>query len=224
MQLFGMLLGRISGLFKGRRTLPENRIRRQLFVLLLLVGCFLLPSCTGSERGKTGGILSPPKNIQHTLVPAGVKLTWEEIPGALQYTVFWGTERQEYRYLLHTAQNSAVITGLQPGNLYAFAVTTWSPVGESEYSAESVVVYDNEPRRAVAHLATGQSLLRRGFFEDALAYLSASIWLDPAGTEAYRMRALVNEKMNRPEYARRDYAMAEKLFNGKPLSLRRPVP
>jgi len=137
----------------------------------------------------------------------------------MQYTVFWGTERQQYRQLLHTVQNSAVISGLQPGALYVFTVTTWSPVGESEFSSEAAIVYDDEPRRASAHLATGQSLLREGCLEDALAYVSASIRLDPDSGEAYRMRALVNEKMNRPEFARKDSVMAEKLFNNRQLSL-----
>ncbi len=187
--------------------------------LFLIASVSLLVSCSNSGKGKPGEVLRPPQEIEHALVSSGVQVSWEQVPGAVQYTVFWGTERQEYRQLLHTVQNSAVITGLQPGTLYVFAVTTWSPVGESEFSRESVFVYDNEPRRAAAHLATGQSLLRQGFFEDALAYLSASIRLDPNSAEAYRMRALVNEKMNRPEYARKDYAMAEKIFNGRPLSL-----
>ncbi len=196
-----------------------NRNRKLLLTVSFIMGCFLLVSCTNSGKVKSTEALPPPENIQHTVVPAGVKLSWDKIPGALQYTVFWGTEKQNYKQLLHTVQNSAVITGLQPGSLYAFAVTTWSTAGESEYSRESVLVYDNEPRRASTHLATGQSLLREGSFEDALAYLSTSIRLDPRSAEAYRLRALVNEKMNRSEHARKDYAVAEKLFNDRPLSL-----
>ncbi|MFH1117037.1 MAG: tetratricopeptide repeat protein [Pseudomonadota bacterium] len=187
--------------------------------MALVLCCFLLVSCTKSENKKSAEALTPPENIRQEVVASGVRLTWEQVPGALQYTVFWGTERHNYKQLLHTVQNSAVIKGLQPGALYAFAVTTWSPTGESEYSSESVLVYDNEPCRASTHLATGQSLLRQGSFEDAVAYLSASILLDPRSAEAYRMRGLANEKMNRSEQARKDYAMAEKLFNGRPLSL-----
>lgn len=164
-------------------------------------------------------MLPPPTKIGIETLESGLRISWEQVPGAVQYTLFWGNDRGVFKQLLHTVQNSVVISGLKPGTLYNFAVTSWTESGESGFSKESVFVYDNQPSRASVHLSTGQLLLRRGSIEDAHAYLSAAIRLDPRSPEAYRIRAQVNEKMNKPELARRDHTMAEKLFNEKPISL-----
>jgi tetratricopeptide (TPR) repeat protein len=153
-------------------------------------------------------------------VPEGLEVSWEPVSGATQYTVFWGNEEGKYDRMFAASDNCLVITGLRKGELYTVAVTSWNQEGESDYSPEAAVVYDDEPRRASAHLAKGNELLSQGNLCFADAYLSAAIRLDPDSAPAYQSRALLNEKMNRPEPARQDYAAAERLIKQQKLSLR----
>jgi tetratricopeptide (TPR) repeat protein len=117
--------------------------------------------------------------------------------------------------------HSLLITGLRPGRLYALAISSWSHVGESDFSREKLFVYDNGLGRPAAHLAKGSQLMREGHFTEAHAYITAAIRLDPRLADAYRVRAALNEHLKQPELARQDYAKAEKLFNGDRISLRR---
>jgi len=194
-----------------------RRLRTAGLVLSLLV----FASC-GSSGGKDliTGPPAAPRNLTFSTVPEGVKITWEPVAGATRYTLFWGTETGKFNWLHDSPGNSIIVANLSRGDLYSFAVTSWNEGGESDYSEERVYVYDDDPARASAHLAKGSELIRKGSLVIAYAYISACIRLDPKNAEAYRMRASINEKMNRPEPARSDYKMAEKLLNGKQISLR----
>jgi tetratricopeptide (TPR) repeat protein len=180
----------------------------------------LLASCGPSEgTGKLGPPESP-REVKFRIVPEGLEVSWDTVPGATHYAVFWGTETGKYDRMFTAPDTCVVITGLGRGELYALAVTSWNHDGESDYSPEAVVVYDDEPRRATAHLAKGDELLAQGSLELADAYLSAAIRLDPDSVQAYRSRALLNEKLNRPEPARKDHAAAERLIKQQKVSLR----
>jgi Tfp pilus assembly protein PilF len=54
----------------------------------------------------------------------------------------------------------------------------------------------------------------------AQAYFSAAIRLDPGNLYAYQSRAILRQKINQPDLAREDEAMAAKLFKNKRISLR----
>ena len=198
--------------------MKRNKQSSMLPVLVLL--SVFMVSCGSTGREQKGTTVPPPEKLWFQMVESGLKVSWDQVPGAVQYSLFWGTETGDYRMLVHTVQSTAVVTSLEPGELYAFAVTAWTYVGESDYSPEAMFVYDRDPRRASKHLSKGHSFLRKGFLQDAHAHLSAAIRLDPRAAEAYRIRAQVNEKMNRDDFARKDYSMAEDLFNNKPISLR----
>jgi tetratricopeptide (TPR) repeat protein len=148
---------------------------------------------------------------------------WDRVPHATHYTVFWGPEEGNLRDLADAYSSSVVISGLRRGTLYSFAVSSWNERGESDLSPESVLVFDNEPQNATAHVAKGNELMREGALVDAYAYLTVAIRLDPDSAEAYRIRALLNEKLNRLDSAQKDYAMAEKLYNKKPMSRRQSL-
>lgn len=172
---------------------------------------------------KTVGIAPPPPgDVQVDAARGGLRVGWIPVPGALYYTVFWGTERGQFKYLADSKHCDVLIADLYKGDLYNLAVTSWNENGESNFSRELLYVYDDPGSgRAAAHLSRGNELARRGLFKDAYAYLSAAIRLDPTNAEAYRSRAMLSEKMGRAESARKDYAAAEKLFNRKPISLKR---
>jgi hypothetical protein len=154
------------------------------------------------------------------IVPEGLEVSWEPVSGATHYTVFWGNEEGKYDRMFAGNDNCLVITGLRKGELYTVAVTSWNQAGESDYSPEAAVVYDDDPRRATAHLAKGNEMLSQGNLILANAYICAAIILDPDSASAYQSRALLNEKMNRPAPARQDYATAERLIKQQKLTLR----
>lgn len=190
-------------------------------VLLLLSSMSLLMSC-GSSQGRSK--LAPPlapREVKLRVVPEGLEVSWDTITGATNYTVFWGTENGKYGRLYTVPRNSLLITGLGKGKLYTVAVTSWNQDGESDYSPEAVIVYDDDSRHAHAHLAKGNELLARGSLDLADAYLSAAIRLNPNSAMAYRSRALVYEKMNRAKPARKDLAAAERLIKQQKAPFRR---
>ncbi len=192
--------------------------------LLLLLSLSVLASCGPSQGADKLGPPESPREIKVSIVPQGLEVSWDEVSGATHYTVFWGTENGKYDRLFAASDNRLMITGLGKGELYTVAVTSWNQNGESDYSPEAVVVYDDDPRSATAYLAKGNELLAQGSLNLADAYLSAAIRLDPDSAKAYRSRALLNEKMNRPEPARNDLAAAERLIKQQKVSLRRTEP
>jgi len=164
------------------------------------------------------------------MTPEGLRLDWEKAPGATHYTVFWGNESQDYRNITNFKAPPVVLAGLRKGKLYALAVTSWNERGESDYSTEQVLVYDDNPKNASVYAATGNNLMEKGSYDEALVYFSAAIRLDPHDVSAYQQRALLYERVNRTDLAKRDHAMAQKILKTRPLTrketvfLDRPIP
>jgi tetratricopeptide (TPR) repeat protein len=199
------------------------RESRLLLGAVLLVAHVMLVSCGTAQRGKAENAPPPPPtNVAVEAISEGVRVTWDEVPGATRFTVFWGDEKGIYRALADTEGCCVVITQLKKGDLYSFAVSSWSDKGESGFSSEQLIVHDDrKDREHVQALVTkGNDLLHREELPDAHAYLSAAIRLDPGNAEAYRSRAVVNEKLGRAEPARNDFAKADTLYNHKQISLR----
>lgn len=165
-----------------------------------------------------------PTNVQLHLVEKGVQVSWECIPGATHYTVFWGTERNQYRSLVNSEDCSLTLAGLKKGLFYAIAVTAWNQVGESEYSREAAVVYDDDVSRAPEYVDKGNDLMERRMYADAQLYFSAAIRLDPQYPAAYRRRGLLYEKTNQSALAREDYRRAERLLAQKQHAKRHASP
>jgi len=195
-------------------------VRSAVTIIIVLLP-LVLGSCTDSGVTGLGRPPRPPQNVSVEIVEEGAKVSWNFVPGATHYTVFWGPTRKDYRGMADCQMPSLLITGLRPGKLYALAVSSWNHAGESDFSREEVFVYDNGKGSPTAHLAKGSQLMREGYFSEAHAYITAAIRLDPRLADAYRLRAALHEQLNEPDLARQDYAKADKLFNGNRISLRR---
>lgn len=192
---------------------------RCLQVCTLILALFSIASC-GSQTnsaGSKGGV--PPALVQVDEAPQGVRITWGAVKLASYYTVFWGSSSTEYKNLASTQNCSVIISGLAKGELHCFAVTSWGEHGESDYSTEVIYVYDSDPSRSSQHLAKGTELIASGLYPEAHAYISAAIRLQPQRADAYESRALLYEKMDEPDLAKKDRLMAAKLSNRKTASL-----
>ncbi len=194
--------------------------------LLLIIVCAFLGACTaqsGTEVSKAKPVA--PQGFTAKVSAEGVELAWKDVPGCKKYTLFWGNERGAYLGMMDLTDTSIQLSGLKTGQMYSFAVTCWNLLGESNYSKDAVVVYDNDPKRALSHLSKGNQLTHTGALREAQAYLSAAIRLDPYNSESYRERAKLYEKMARDDLAREDTVAAEKCSESRKLSsLRQPGP
>lgn len=67
-----------------------------------------------------------------TRVTAGeVNVSWDPVPGASGYHVYYGTQSRNYDTFMSTASNTATITGLQDCQTYYVAVKAFNSAGES---------------------------------------------------------------------------------------------
>lgn len=198
---------------KPRQTMVRLGVVALVLCHLFVVGC-------GSLGGKKSGARTPepPERLELKQLPQGVLVSWTPVSGATHYTVFWGVERGQYRGFADSETDSVILSGLTPGEVYYIAVTAWNQGGESGYSREHAYVHDKDKSHAKLYLAKGTEAMARGSFLAAEAYLSASIRLNPDNADAYRQRAILREKLERPDLARSDYSAAEKLFKDKPLT------
>ncbi len=193
----------------------------KLAVAVLALSHLLLLSCSSSIT--PGTVRNPPAAPTHVglvIVPQGLEITWQPVSGATHYTVFWGSNREDYRGLVNCDRSALVLRGLKNEKLYFFAVTAWNPRGESGFSGEQALVYDDGSARPEIYLAEGKDLMNKGEYMAASAYFSAAIRLDPRNLRAYQNRALLQEKIHRPDLARQDRATAEKLFREQRITLR----
>jgi tetratricopeptide (TPR) repeat protein len=197
-----------------------ERIRESL-VTALVLSCLLLASCSSSvdQRGAQNAPAAP-AHLRLATGPQGLEVAWEPVAGATHYTLFWGLERGDYKSLVNCDRPAVVLAGLNREQLYFLAVTAWNQRGESNFSKEEVLVYDDGSGRPETYLARGTDLMNQGHYLGAHAYFSAAIRLDPGNLRAYQSRAALHEKIDRPDLAREDQAMAEKLYKNKRISLR----
>src|SRR5262245_20137902 len=67
----------------------------------------------------------------------GLTLAWDTSPGATGYKLYYGTVSSNYTVTVDAGNaSSRVISGLPLGVKYYFAVTAYSPSGESGFSSE----------------------------------------------------------------------------------------
>lgn len=197
-----------------------ERIRESV-VAALVLSHLLLMSCSSSvNQGEAQNAPAIPTHVRLAIVPQGLEVAWEPVSGATHYTLFWGLERGDYKNLVDCNSPAVVLSGLTKERLYFFAVTAWNQRGESNFSKEQVLVYDDGSGHPDTYLARGNDLMNQGHYAGAHAYFSAAIRLDPGNLHAYQSRATLHEKINRPDLAREDEAMAERLFKKKRISLR----
>jgi len=186
---------------------------RKSVVLALVLLPVLLLSCSSSDnQGGVQNAPAAPKNVQLSIVSQGLEVAWQPVSGATHYTVFWGSDREDYRSLANCNGPAVVLSCLKNEQLYFFVVTAWNQRGESNFSEERLLIYDDGSGRPETYVAKGNDLMNKGRYMDAYAYFSAAIRLDPGNRNAYQSRASLNEKINRHDLAEQDRAIAEKLF------------
>jgi formylglycine-generating enzyme required for sulfatase activity len=105
-----------------------------LVVLLLL---FLFASCAQPNGGDIG-VGQPPAAPDAPVVTSGsdkLTVSWQAVPGASAYEVFWGTEEPEPGPSLVTVDVSmAAITGLTNGTTYYVRLRAKNSAGTSDFS------------------------------------------------------------------------------------------
>lgn len=198
------------------------RINKSLiYGLILLATFFGLVSC-GSQ---TGGFVStvppnPPSALSFEKVDQGLLVTWRPVPGALKYTLFWGPEKYEYKKLVETRSPAVIIKGMQNGVLNYFAVTSASAHAESRFSREAPFIYDSDPKNAPLHMQKAMNLVTSGHAKEALLHVGSAIELDSRNPEYYRERAKLREQLGLQNEAKKDLAIAEKLYMKKRISFK----
>ncbi|MGO9567647.1 MAG: tetratricopeptide repeat protein [Desulfomonilaceae bacterium] len=197
-----------------------ERIRELLLTALVLSNLLLLSCSSSVNQGGAQDAPVPPIHVQLAMVAQGLQVAWEPVSGATHYTLFWGSEPGEYKSLVNCESPAVILSRLNREQLYFIAVTAWNQRGESNFSNELVLVYDDGSGRPETYLARGNDLMNRGHYAGAQAYFSAAIRLDPGNLYAYQSRAILRQKINQPDLAREDETMAEMLFKKKRISLR----
>ncbi len=100
-----------------------------LFLYLSVYTVMFLAGCGGYENIPSASILSSGE----------VSLTWEDVSGAVAYSVYLSTSpgvTVHNSYKISNATNPITITDLEPGTTYYFIVTAVNASGESKESGE----------------------------------------------------------------------------------------
>lgn len=186
----------------------------------LLIGFALVLTVTvafGKPQGKTVDVKKPsaPSGFIVEQSGDGLLATWHPSPGAKSYTLFWGTDKGEFRKMFPTTDTSVMMKGFDPGQLYNFAVTASNDNYESDFSTEFFYVYDDAPKNSIEHIAKAKDLMFDKRHSEALAFLNTAIRLDPNNPESYRTRAMLWEKLGEKDQAKHDFKKSETLFGHK---------
>lgn len=199
-----------------------NIRNRKLYVLGLISILLIVTVSFGKPNGENLQVRKPvaPRGLMLEYQGDGILAKWDPSAGADFYTLFWGTEKGEFRKMCQTTETQVLLKGFESGQIYNFSVTASNSNYESGYSTECYVVYDDSPKNSLQHVATARDLMLETRHVEALAYLNAAIHLGPQNAESYRTRAILLEKLGKKEQARRDFKMAETLFNHNPMTSR----
>lgn len=188
--------------------------------VFILVGLFLVLVVTvsfGKPDRQTVDIQKPsaPSGFSVEYSEDGLLASWHPSAGAKSYTLFWGTDKGEYRKMFPTGETTVLLKGFESGQMYNFAVTASNDSYESDFSSEFFFVYDDAPRNSMDHVAKAKDLMIDRRHTEALAFLNTAIRLDPENPESYRTRAMLLEKLGKKDEARNDFKKSETLFGNK---------
>ena len=190
--------------------------RARAIIIIVFAAASLVSCSSYFEPKEPTAPPKPPKNVRVQIDEAGVKISWDCVKGATKYSVFWGREEsRDYRGLRDADGCSLILAGLVRGFIYRFAVTAWNRRGESNYSREVAIVFDNDQQKSDYYVLRGEHMWKKGRYQAAHIFFSTAIRLDPKNPEPYKRRAALNRQLNRSELARHDLDMVEKLSNPK---------
>lgn len=200
-----------------------KRVSNRKFYLLAAIALTMLVALlAGTSEKKMTEIKTPqaPVNLLVETADDGVVASWNPSKGADSYTLFWGTEKGEFRKMFETTETAVLLKGLDTGKMYNFAVTASNTRYESHFSQELFFVHDTSSGNSSDYLSMARELVENNRDHEALAFMAAAIRLDPQNAESYRTRASLFEKLGRKKEARTDLHTAETLFNKKPMTSR----
>ncbi len=188
---------------------------------ILLLSSFFLMSC-GTSGNTNSKKIEAPKQVSVDSTQGGIRVNWKPVPDAIGYTVFWGSEKGEFRNMASTKDCGALIEKVQNGEVYCVAVTSWGKTGESNFSEEKIVVFDHQVHRSSFHLSRATELVSKGSYDDAEAHFNAAIKLNPGNASAYKERGALHQKMQRHDLAKKDFETARKIHESKSVSMNNP--
>lgn len=191
-----------------------------LLVMALLLITVALSYGTSANKVTERKAPAVPNDLRFEETPKGLTVKWDPSSSADSYTLFWGTEKGEFRKLFETTEPAVLLLGLETGKMYNFAVTASNSSYESGFSPERLYVYDTDSTNSNYYLSTAKDLIDNNQIQEALAFLGAAIRLDPKNPESYRTRASLLEKIGKKNEARTDLQIAETLFNKKQMTSR----
>lgn len=195
---------------------------RKFYVFFAIALTMLVALLFGTSEKKISEIKTPlaPVNLLVETSDEGVVASWDPSKGADSYTLFWGTEKGEFRKMFETTETAILLKGLDTGKMYNFAVTASNSRYESPFSQDLFFVHDTDSGNSSDYVSTARELIENNRDQEALAFMAAAIRLDPQNAESYRTRASLLEKLGRKKEARIDLHTAETLFNKKPMTSR----
>ncbi len=194
--------------------------RNRAYIIVGLALILIVAVSFGKPHGKTVDVKKPssPSGFSIDQSEDGLVASWHPSAGAKSYTLFWGTNKGEYRKMFPTGETSVFIKGFEPGQVYNFTVTASNDSYESDYSNECFFVYDDVPRNSTDHIAKAKDMMIDRRHGEALAFLNTAIRLDPENPESYRARAMLFERLGNKDQARHDFKKSETLFGNKQMT------
>ena len=91
------------------------------YIALIIISCMIMAGCTSTKANTT------PETH-------GITLTWDDVPGATSYNIYWSDKKGITRRngtKISNVHNPHTITGLKKKNTYYFVVTAVNKSGES---------------------------------------------------------------------------------------------
>ncbi len=98
-------------------------------------------------------VLAAPEIRSVSNTANGVQITWDAVPGAVQYRVFYETDNGGWSKIADTADTSYTWENAQDGTTYTFTVRCLSADGESytsDYAIGKTITYKEEPGSGTA--------------------------------------------------------------------------
>ena len=119
-----------------------TRLYLCLIAACLLVGC---SSNTPTPQPQSAKVSSVSRTLASPPASQSVTLTWNLVPNAAGYNLYWGTTSGNYISIVSVGNvTNATVTGLITGGTYYFAATTLAKSGlESGYSVEVSLTLPN---------------------------------------------------------------------------------
>ena len=122
-----------------------KKLRFLEIVALAALIVFTLTGCSDDPEPFSGELIPPEHIIATPTSSSTITISWDAVPGALQYYVYYRSESGSFSRLgvalpTDTGVCSYTATGLSAGTTYYFTVSSVNQAGESPQSEEAITV------------------------------------------------------------------------------------